>query len=236
MSLPVSPNPRSFGFPGLHKLRKLLPDPVFQWLDQLRQQVQDDHSALAATILQNQTGGLAANLPAAGIPYRTYYATDTKVFYIDDGTAWQAINVGSPLPNVVTKLAGSMSGADYTTTSTNFTLVDGTNLSKSITATTKQTLVIHCNGTFTSTSGGGGTSFVTVGLGKDGTIVAQVDGIPQASGDTEPFGLTYSEPGDGLAHTWALYFLTGNASDTAHIHNNTNGDTPIIVIEQLGTA
>jgi len=39
----------------------------------------------------NLTQGLDANKPAAGIPGRLYFATDTKILYRDSGTAWEEI-------------------------------------------------------------------------------------------------------------------------------------------------
>jgi subtilisin family serine protease len=59
--------------------------------------------------------GVAASIPAAGMPGRIYYATDIKRIYYDDGTAWT--DVAPILAAVKVALAPSAAG--------NFTVAHG---------------------------------------------------------------------------------------------------------------
>lgn len=132
--------------------------------------------------------GVASSRPAAGIPGRVYYATDTSALSRDNGTSWDALALGaaltveevdgSPTDSAITKIklpngTLSISGheATYTPASNGLTVeeVDGSPTDSAITK------IVFPNGTLgisshiatytPASSGGGGTLSPTVLLG-----------------------------------------------------------------------
>jgi hypothetical protein len=130
--------------------------------------------------------------------------------------------------NIVhTRLVGTGSGA-YTTTSASFVVVDATNLSVALVTFSSKIIILWASGDVSNLTT---SQYSNVGLGKDGTVVAQVGMSGTSSGAPFPFNICYSEIGDGLSHTWALYFnATGG---TTSFNNTSGGRTPFINILQI---
>lgn len=88
-----TPISRAGKYPGLERLKSIIPTPLYQWLDSFRTQVANDHTLQSQYSLQKQLVGLDANLPAAGNPGRTYFATDSLKLYVDSGSAWHFVTL-----------------------------------------------------------------------------------------------------------------------------------------------
>lgn len=56
--------------------------------------------------------GLVSALPAAGIPGRLYFASDTNATYRDNGTTWDQVGTGGGLAAVNETPAGAMNGVN----------------------------------------------------------------------------------------------------------------------------
>lgn len=70
------------------------------------------------TLLQSIPGyaqGLAAAIPAAGHKGRVYYATDTGVYYIDDGTNWHPVGVSATATHVELQMSADQTIASGAT-------------------------------------------------------------------------------------------------------------------------
>ena len=128
---------------------------------------------------------------------------------------------GTGIPTVTFKKGTN--GGDYTTASTSFVQVDGTNLTATITIPTGWKLVINCAGTVTTT---GGSATVTIMLADGGsqvqaTTVSTVGAAAQSS-----WSMAWQIAGDGAAHTIDLRFKT--SANTADILNS-GGIVPTMV-------
>lgn len=135
---------------------------------------------------------------------------------------------GSAGPStVVTQLKGSGAG-NYTTVSLIPIPVDAVNLAVALTTPATQRIVISAAGTIVP--GGAGIN-VGVGIAKDGALVANVQAGNAGGDDFYPFGLIYSELGDAVSHTWALYwFVTGAVG---FLLNDSAAETEFMTIMQI---
>lgn len=138
---------------------------------------------------------------------------------------------GSAPVAVVTTLKGTGAGT-YTTTSASFVAVDAVNLAISLTTSVKQAILLWASGCLQNGTTG---DYSKVAIAKDGTVVSQVAmGAGGAVALLNPWSVIYSEPGDGSAHTWALYFAV--YTGTAEIQNTVNQLIPYTTILQVPTA
>jgi hypothetical protein len=130
-------------------------------------------------------------------------------------------------PTIVTKKGTG--SASYTTTSTSFVAVDGTNLSYAITIPSGSKLTITA-------------TFSVYTSGTGGSTVALLDGSTEIPG-TEAYwtsGATYAGAsiaqavvvGDGASHTITLQFKTGTSGTTSIINNANDVPSMIFRLEQ----
>jgi plastocyanin len=130
-------------------------------------------------------------------------------------------------PTIVTKKGTG--SASYTTTSTSFVAVDGTNLSYAITIPSGSKLTITA-------------TFSVYTSGTGGSTVALLDGSTEIPG-TEGYlasGVTYAGDsiaqavvvGDGASHTITLQFKTGTSGTTSIINYANNVPSMIFRLEQ----
>jgi hypothetical protein len=155
-----------------------------------------------------------------------YYATDTLQWFKYNGSAWLTMSIGG---RATVREPGPAS--DYSTTSTSYVVVDGTNLSATV----------QCSGapvkvTF---SGSAHAAFVTV---IANAMDASVSGSGAAVIGTglvwTPFCVVtvFSSPTAG-SHTFAPYWTTtGTGSIIRSATFNSAGQLPTLVIEELGPA
>lgn len=61
---------------------------MHNYATQQQQMLQDMYNKIHRHLEGFALVGLAADLPAAGFPGRTFTATDTKVLYTDTGSSW----------------------------------------------------------------------------------------------------------------------------------------------------
>ena len=88
---PVPSIPQTLDLPVMSaQARKEAPH-MAQHLDRLALALRTQNGHISNAVTNKSLAGAAADLPPANTPGRTYYATDTKVLYADDGAAWNVV-------------------------------------------------------------------------------------------------------------------------------------------------
>lgn len=133
---------------------------------------------------------------------------------------------GTGIPTVTLK-KGTGAG-NYTTTSTTFAAVDGTNLTYTVTIPTGWKLMVQANGTSTTqTAAVNDTIGLNDGACGGATVNLQASTIiPSGPNAMEAWALGWVITGDGASHTVNLCYLTSNAADAATIANSSASLTP----------
>lgn len=164
---------------------------------------------------------VGASYPAPGLlnANQTWTGTNTFPSPIINGTP-----SGTGIPTITLK-KGTGAG-NYTTASTTYVQVDGTNLTYTVTIPTGWKLAIACGGSGWTTTA---SVFFGVALADGGTIIFEIDPISSSTGTGISWVLNWVINGDGASHTIDLRFKTSNASDAATIQNNIATSIPTMV-------
>jgi hypothetical protein len=131
-----------------------------------------------------------------------------------------SVNQIMPLAITTTLKKGTNAG-NYSSGSTTFTSVDGTNLSYTATIPMGWKLLVDVAGNLgqnTAVVANG----VSVALFDGSTQLCSVSNTTQAPGDANPFAMTWAITGDGASHTITLKYLTANAADAVLIYNSSS--------------
>jgi len=125
---------------------------------------------------------------------------------------------------------GSGAG-NYSSASTTFTAVDGTNLTNTVTIPTGWKLGIQVSGAITTS-----TAIATASVGiNDGSCsgstvnLQRTQSVPTAATNPESFSLSSVITGDGASHTINLCYLTSNAADSVTMINSSSDFLPTMV-------
>jgi hypothetical protein len=118
-------------------------------------------------------------------------------------------------------------GGNYTTTSTSYVQVDGTNLASTVTIPTGWKLGISASGSV-SCSTALATSGVAIADG--GTTLVEAVQACSGVGLFGAFALNWVVTGDGASHSVDLRFKTFTGADAANIANNTSTQIPSMVL------
>jgi hypothetical protein len=136
---------------------------------------------------------------------------------------------GTGIPTVTLK-KGSGSG-NYTTASTSYVQIDGTNLSYTVTIPTGWKLAIAASGGgFTSTAA----VFFGVALadnigGGGANVISETTILAASTSNSTAWALNWVINGDGASHVVDLRFKTSNGADSVNIQNNTSTVMPTMV-------
>lgn len=130
-------------------------------------------------------------------------------------------------PTVVMQLKGSGAG-NYTTVSASYVAVDAVNLAVARTTPVSQIILIWVDG---SVDDDADAHYASVAIAKDGAAVAETVAGGFGGQAFYPFGLNYSEPGDGASHTWAIYWKVSGGNGT--MYNSSASAAPFMNIMQL---
>jgi len=146
-------------------------------------------ATLASVIME----GLDASKPAASIPGRLYFTTDTDLIYYDTGTAWEEVGPSGEATSNATEIQGVAVSATAPTSGQrlvyNGTEWVPTTVSEASIATTSAVGVVQPDGETIDVTGEGVISVPTattsvLGLVKpDGTTITITDGVITAEGD-----------------------------------------------------
>ena len=131
--------------------------------------------------------------------------------------------------SIVNVLRGTGSGVDYSTASLAYVVVDATNLSIALTVPATQQIVIWAMGKFQNSTLN---DFTDVAIAKDATPVSSNEGGGTTANSTTPGSILHSEVGDGVSHTWALYFKAV-VGGTAMLGNSSTSFRPVMVVAQF---
>jgi hypothetical protein len=143
------------------------------------------------------------------------------------GTATNALSLGGKsvanLTPTITQNAGS-AGGDYTTSSTTYVDVDGTNLAYIVTVTVgyRARIDVVC---ITEPADAFG-MWVAIADGSTPLREALVTGI---ASDYAPISLSHIFVGNGTSHTFKIRYLK-STSGTASIRNRTATDAPVMIV------
>src|SRR5262249_5711398 len=124
----------------------------------------------------------------------------------------------------MTLKSGSGSG-NYTSKSTSYVQVDGSNLAFAVTVPTGWKLLIQASGTARSSSPAAPLSFA---LADNGSVLVEQSLAPRATGSGAAFGLNWIVTGDGASHAIDLRFKTGNGSSAVNVANSTPTNVPVM--------
>jgi hypothetical protein len=131
---------------------------------------------------------------------------------------------GTGIPTVTLK-KGTGGGA-YSSASTAYVQVDGTNLAATITIPTGWKLIINAAfriGTLTAVVACNGA------IADGGSVVVETSTLTTGIGIAMPASLSWVINGDGAAHTVDLRYKTSNAADSVTIGNSSATDLPTMV-------
>jgi hypothetical protein len=175
--------------------------------------IQDGNETLAYQIVQAANSYNYSATLSSSVHWAAYIASFSVIFLIPKYSLFKGTAAG-----------------DYSSASTTYAAVDGTNLSQTITIPLGWKLVVEACGNISSLTAAAG---VNVAL-LDGSTVLQAEKsiVPIAVGDWTPFSLKWVITGDGLSHTIQLQYLTSNALDSVTIQNNntgTNSNIPVMI-------
>lgn len=121
---------------------------------------------------------------------------------------------------------------NYSSSSTTYVQVDGTNLTNTVTIPTGWKLIITAEfrmGTNTAAV------FCTAALADGGTVVVETGQQTPAAGTLISSSLQWVINGDGASHTVDLRFKTSNGADAVAIGNTNSTDIPVMVFTLLPT-
>lgn len=117
-------------------------------------------------------------------------------------------------------------GGNYTTTSTGYTQVDGTNLTNTVTIPTGWKLFVQVNGvSFWNTA----QVTCSYAIADGGATVQESLAVAAGAGLSMPFSIGTVITGDGASHTVDLRFKTGNGSDACGVLNSSSTNAATIV-------
>lgn len=131
---------------------------------------------------------------------------------------------GTGIPTVTLKKGTG--GGNYSTSSTSYVQVDGTNLTLTVTIPSGWKLMIHASGVMTVN-----TALTNIGaaIADGGTVVVeQIISVPTAANTDSAFALNWIINGDGASHSVDLRFKTTNGADAAVIQNSTATQLPVM--------
>jgi len=149
--------------------------------------------------------------------------------FLSNLTVLGNLSIGAQNLKPTQALAMGSGAGDYSTASTIFVVVDGTNLAVTITPPAGILVRVIATGLLSSATGA---AQVQLSLFRDGVSQHAMFGTPAALGVYIPASVTLLDAftGDGSAHTWDLRFKTGNASDAAIVQNSAVADSPRILV------
>lgn len=149
--------------------------------------------------------------------------------FVSIGDESDTLTVTTPLPNLfgqqITYKTGS-GGGDYTTTSTNYVQVDGTNLLASIFIPTGWKLVVSASGAIQSDTAA---AQVFTAIADGGTPTVVNTSLVGAATNPTNFALNTVIAGNGATHSVDLRFKTAVGADAAHILNSAGNGIPQMV-------
>lgn len=128
---------------------------------------------------------------------------------------------GTGIPTA-TVVHGSGSG-NYSSASTAYTAVDGTNLTYTVTIPTGWKLLIWATADISSLTAA---VAVFAALVDGSTVLVENENIPNTAGNFRTTSLTDVIVGDGASHTITLQYKTSNAADNVTIVNTSTTLTP----------
>jgi hypothetical protein len=108
---------------------------------------------------------------------------------------------------------------NYTSSSTSYVAVDGTNLALTVTIPTGWKLMINASGTASVSTAIASLGFA---LADGGNVVCEQFVVPQGTGLGTAFALNWIITGDGASHTVDLRYKTGAGADAVNISNNSS--------------
>lgn len=131
---------------------------------------------------------------------------------------------GTGIPTVTLKKGSG--GGSYSSASTSFVQVDGTNLTYTVTIPTGWKLMVTASfrvGTSTAAVA------CNVGIADGGTVVVETVQQTTAAGVLTSSALAWAITGDGNSHTVDLRYKTSNGADSVSIGNSSSTDVPTMV-------
>jgi hypothetical protein len=127
---------------------------------------------------------------------------------------------------VLTLKKGS-GGGNYSSASTTYAAVDGTNLTYTATIATGSKLLIQAQGSVTTLTAVATASVnLTDGTCGSGTILQELQSVPTAATNPESWSLGYIFTGDGASHTINLCYKTSVGADSVSILNSSSSLLP----------
>jgi hypothetical protein len=203
--------------------------------------VQDNATTISSFISHANNASAAGKMIVDGADFFNSGTTMSAAIAIGSGTNAQLVVSGTKRLKGVTSIysnsgtASIISGVtlkkgsgagNYTSTSTSFVAVDGTNLILTTIIPVGWNLVINASGLITSA-----TAAVPVfyALADGGSVVVQSELTPPGAGSPQSFALNWVIAGDGNSHTVDLRYSTSNASDAVTMGNNSSTLTPTMV-------
>ena len=124
---------------------------------------------------------------------------------------------------------GSGAG-DYTSNSTSYAPVDGSNLALNVTIPAGWKLLINASGTASVANGVAPLSFA---LADNSAILVEQSVVPRGAGAATAFSLNWIVTGDGGPHAIDLRFKTGAGSDSVDIANSSATNVPVMTFMLL---
>jgi hypothetical protein len=88
---PVPSIPQTLDLPPMSAAAREEAPNMAAHLDRLMLALRTQNGHIATAVTNKSLAGLAANLPPANTPGRTYYAVDTHQLWADDGTVWTVV-------------------------------------------------------------------------------------------------------------------------------------------------
>jgi hypothetical protein len=146
--------------------------------------------------------------------------TDTLSNKTLNSPAINGTPTGTGISTVVMK-KGSGNGTSYTSSSTSYVQVDGTNLTNTVTVPTGWKLIVTASfrmGTNTAAV------FCNAALADGGTVIAETAQQAPAAGVFTSTSIQWAINGDGASHTIDLRYKTSNGADAVGIGNSSSTD------------